>query len=785
MLLNGRPQLSASSDKHALLQNQRQNIKKDIHTFHFKHLFYEVLGWDRIKRPSTPLHIEHGQYVLSPFSQKCGVMVYICESDAEGSIPGYLIRRKIDTQITILTYEHMIIYMDREHKHQIWQWVERRPGDKVSSHEHHYYQGQAGESLIQKLQHLVILLEEEGSLTREKVLQRLSKAFDVDRITKQFYEAFQAEHQKFLALVKGIPAQEHREWYASVMLSRLMLVYFIQKKGFLDGDEDYLPNHLERIRQQSNGNSFYSFYHTFLLRLFHEGLGKSERSAELEREFGYVPYLNGGLFEEHPLEQTYPDIQIPDEAFEGIFQFFSKWQWSLDEREDHDDNEINPDVLGYIFEKFTNQKEIGAYYTKEDITAYIARYTIIPYLFDAIQQKYPVAFQVDSPMWKLLSLDPEKYFYASVRKGTDKSLHEEIIAGLSDVARRHNWNKFAPEDYALTTETWREAVTRREHFNEVWYKLVDGAATSINDFITYNLDISTFAQDVIRKSNDLEFIQHLYTTLIQITVLDPTCGSGAFLLAALNTLKPLYDACFERMEEIIQQHDGLNGHNYMHASRSRDILAYFREVIAQVRQHPNKDFFILKSIVMHTLYGVDIKRDVVEICRLRLFLKLMAQIDTVEDLGPLPDVDFNIHTGNSLVGFATYNEAKKSILGDIQGKMDFTYVLQRIETALQKTDDMYRHFQTLQTQRSISSALKEEAKKQLDKQLTNLNRELNHYLASEYGIDKHNIPDEIKREEKFKHWQQTHQPFNWFVEFYGIMKNGGFDVVIGNPVEPH
>ena len=43
-----------------------------------------------------------------------------------------------------------------------------------------------------------------------------------------------------------------------------------------------------------------------------------------------------------------------------------------------DDNEINPDVLGYIFEKYINQKQMGAYYTKEDITGYITRNTVIP-----------------------------------------------------------------------------------------------------------------------------------------------------------------------------------------------------------------------------------------------------------------------------------------------------------------------------------------------------------------------------------------------------------------------
>ena len=77
-----------------------------------------------------------------------------------------------------------------------------------------------------------------------------------------------------------------------------------------------------------------------------------------------------------------PKIDIPDEAFERIFDFFDQYEWHLDTRPLRNDKEINPDVLGYIFEKYINQKQMGAYYTKEDITDYISQNTIIPYLFD-------------------------------------------------------------------------------------------------------------------------------------------------------------------------------------------------------------------------------------------------------------------------------------------------------------------------------------------------------------------------------------------------------------------
>ena len=68
----------------------------------------------------------------------------------------------------------------------------------------------------------------------------------------------------------------------------------------------------------------------------------------------------------------------------------------------------------------------------------------------------------------------------------------------------------------------------------------------------------------------------------------------------------------------------------------------------------NRRYFILKSIAVNNLYGVDIMEEAVEICKLRLFLKLVAQVERVEDVEPLPDIDFNVRLlGNTLVGYAT------------------------------------------------------------------------------------------------------------------------------------
>ena len=148
-----------------------------------------------------------------------------------------------------------------------------------------------------------------------------------------------------------------RQWYASVMLNRLMFCYFIQKKGFLDFDVNYLRNKLEWTKEQQGENKFFgTFYKGFLMRLFHGGLNDPKHSQEFETKYGRIPYLNGGLFDLHQLEQDYSQIDIPDQAFEDLFDFFDNWRWHLDTRIEASGRDINPDVLGYIFEQYINDR---------------------------------------------------------------------------------------------------------------------------------------------------------------------------------------------------------------------------------------------------------------------------------------------------------------------------------------------------------------------------------------------------------------------------------------------
>src|SRR6266581_2419289 len=479
----------------------KQRIQRYLKACDFKALFIEELGWDYLKEPSLHITLD-GQhtYTLRPLVEKRGVKVYACDPNSQGKIPDDPTLRKIEREVTRHAYEHILIYVDATKENQVWQWVKREPGKPLAPRYNRLHKHQSGELLAQKLLALAFAISEEERLNTLTVSGRVREAFDVERVTRKFYDRFKIEHAAFLKLIQGITSQADREWYASLMLNRLMFVYFIQRKGFLDtkvpgrldGDPNYLSNRLRSVQQEQGENQFHPFYRYFLLKLFHEGLSQREHASELEALLGTVPYLNGGLFDVHVLERAHPEINIPDEAFEQLFAFLDEFDWYLDDRPLRKDSEINPDVLGYIFEKYINQKQMGAYYTKEDITEYIGKNTIIPFLFDASEDKCVIAFEPRSTTWRLLQESPDSYIYEAVKKGIELPLPPEIAVGLDDVSQRTEWNNPALEEYALPTEIWREVVARRKHYEEVRAKLVSGEVHSINDLITYNLDIRQF-----------------------------------------------------------------------------------------------------------------------------------------------------------------------------------------------------------------------------------------------------------------------------------------------------
>lgn len=749
----------------------KQQFEELVKGFRYRELFNE-LGWENDYTPVQPLEIGENLFQPEIVADKNGFKIMVCE----GAVPDYSTRMKLTHNLKPLFHEHILIFVDKARKEQLWLYrysIDSRP----KRSEIRYNNSQDIERLYQRASGMVFELDEQDNITIIDVVARVKSNLSVnaERVTKRFYSDFKKQHTALIGLIEGIEAEADREWYASVMLNRLMFCYFMQRRGFLDNDLQYLRHKLDESRQKLGDGQFYSFYRSFLRVLFQKGFGTQEHTAEITGMIGKIPYLNGGLFDLHDVERTYPDIDISDDAFEGLFDLFDHYEWHLDARETVAGNEINPDVLGYIFEKYINDRaQMGAYYTQEDITNYIGRNTILPYLLEAVRREYGEPFKEGGSVWQFLKASDDRYIFESVKKGTELDVPDNIQIGVDTdapdlLSRRKHWNEPADSEYALPTEIWRETIVRRAHYNEVKVRIADGKITDTADFVTNNLDIIAFVQDLVDTIEDPKFIWLFYKQLESITVLDPTCGSGAFLFAALNILEPLYDSLLSRMEDYLS-------HDYKGILDSR-LRHEFEKKLEQMAApiHPNKSYFIYKSIILNNLFGVDIMREAVETAKLRLFLKLVstADLDPLQKnygIEPLPDIDFNIKAGNTLIGFA--NEA------GIENALNFTDLFsgpqycEEIKSKIALMAKAVGRFKQWQLgQGDHGSDDFREAKQELLGRQEELRVSLNKILRDEHYSS---IPEDK--------WERDYAPFHWVSEFYSIVVGkGGFDVIIGNP----
>jgi hypothetical protein len=761
--------------------------------FRFKELFNE-LGWDSPaqQQPYT-VAIGDDDWLLDVVAHKKGVQVLQCRPDADGRLPDYAKRQKIERKITPDVREHLIVFTDTAQTTQIWQWVSRLQGKTTQYREVNFRKGETPELLTQKLSRLKFTLDEEELQNVLSVVKRVEDSIPPAKVTDKFYKEFEKQRKAFAEFIDGILAtNEDQRWYTAVLIDRLMFLWFLQEKGFLDGKKNYLQDRLDaHLATQSKT----SFYKSFLAPLFFRGFAEERtvnNRTSINAAFGDVPYLNGGLFAPHQLELRYgAALDVADAAFVKLFAFFNQWQWHLDERPLKSGKEINPDVLGYIFEKFVNQKQMGAYYTKEDITDYIGKNTIIPCLLAKVRAEHPAAF--DALVWPLLQQSGDTYIYPAMLKGVDIAYPADISNGLDTespdlLARRKPWNKRADDAASLPTEIWRETIARHQRTREVRAKLASGELRDVGDLITYNLDIRQFAQDLIERCTDVALLKSFWFALAGrlprnntdrfrhgLSVLDPTCGSGAFLFAALNILKPLYDATLRTLQAV--RSDAMiagESHQPDKWDEVDDLLTRF----FAARSERDQDYAVIKHIIVNNLYGVDIEEQATEIAKLRLFLKLVALLEPGDDIEPLPDIDFNIRHGNTLVGYATEAETERAVLGvgsDGQprsGNLFGDDPWSKIKLDLVVAEQKYNNFQMQQVQHG--GHVSPEDKKELIKAIAVLEETLNEHLAKDYGVD----PTKTK---KYEAWKTSHQPFHWYVDFYPLMANGGFDVIIGNP----
>jgi hypothetical protein len=175
-------------------------------------LFTQELGWDH-HQSNLRVCVDEVENDLAAVAQKRGMVAYECHVSGDDGLSVYATQRKIERQVGKSVHEHFIVFTDASRETQVWQWVSRETGRPAACREHTYHCAQPGDALNQKLAAIQFALEEEESLTVVDVAGRSRAAFDVDRVTRRFYDRFQKRHAAFPKSIKGIPAKDDRELY--------------------------------------------------------------------------------------------------------------------------------------------------------------------------------------------------------------------------------------------------------------------------------------------------------------------------------------------------------------------------------------------------------------------------------------------------------------------------------------------------------------------------------------------------------------------------------------------
>lgn len=279
-------------------------------------LFIGTLGWDHVTGGTVTYCDPDTDTTLRavPIAQKRGIPVYVCDS-----IPSSTCMTGLERLAGARTVERLMIFTDGTT--QLWRWPETRRSGGTRYITHRHRVGSLHPDLLQRLAAASFTMQEERSLTVLTVRQRLQASFNADRVTARFYNEFQQRQQQLCEDITGIPSESETSWYSSLLLNRLMFIYFMQRKGFLNDDLNYLRTSLAAIQALQGPDKFYEYYRDFLIPLFHDGLGADEDDPEdpaIRQLMGDVPYVNGGIFSKQILESQY-DIHVPDSTFVEIF----------------------------------------------------------------------------------------------------------------------------------------------------------------------------------------------------------------------------------------------------------------------------------------------------------------------------------------------------------------------------------------------------------------------------------------------------------------------------------
>ncbi len=454
--------------------------------------------------------------------------------------------------------------------------------------------------------------------------------------------------------------------FTHLLLNRLMFIYFIQKKRWINNDKNFMLNFLKKYQVSGEKNAFYN---KWLYNLFFEAMSKpipeksiSDFDDNVNNILNNIPFLNGGLFEKDEVEKLTFSLS-DDLLFSIIEDFLQEYNFTITEESPFDlDIAIDPAMLGKIYESLIAEEErgkVGIFYTPRIEVDLMCRLGILEYILEDKNQ--------------------------ILGKNNKKEMREELIYFI-----------FTP------LEDWNEESKVKYEF--------------------------------MRKA------------LNNVKVVDPACGSGAFLVGMMQVLMELY--------------------------LKLGVLV---------------DYDLKENIIYNTLYGVDIKDWAVRMAEFRLWLALIENEERIPNKSPiLPNFSFKLQSGNSLVqriGDIIINLKNYKKNASNRLKSEFLEISKLKKEYFEGKKELFEEIRNLQ----LSTIIKD-----IKSKISHIEREIK--TKTQRNLQGNITKESLKKTKKLKGKLKIYKDliknletegikdeFFWELNFPEIMLYGGFDIVIGNP----
>ena len=218
------------------------------------------------------------------------------------------------------------------------------------------------------------------------VLNDLREAFSVDALSDEFFDEYHIHYNRIVAELarQGKTGAVYHD-YVKKLMGRIVFLHFLQKKGWLCGDTNFMLSTFSQSNRRSDYLEsvleplFFGILNTEPIKR-EQAFSRNGWQQDLVEKWANIPYLNGGLFERDDVDNL--RIILPESIFSNLFAFLASYNFTVDEN-DPDDAEIgvDPEMLGKIFESLLeDNKAKGAFYTPKEIVRYMCKESLIAHL---------------------------------------------------------------------------------------------------------------------------------------------------------------------------------------------------------------------------------------------------------------------------------------------------------------------------------------------------------------------------------------------------------------------